>query len=206
MSGRFAISCVHSGCCISTAVLLVTLCSNVQAADIPVYSTVPGSAPIVAPVFPFISEVRAGAYAHDPLSPEKGSADLNAEVLFAKPFRLQGPWDFLMPRPHLGATISFAGRTSAAYAGFNWTYDVTRSIFVEASLGGAVHNGSTSRIVPPHSNAMGCSVTFHESAGLGYRLTERWSVMANIEHFSNAGLCKANRGLTNYGFRVGYSF
>jgi hypothetical protein len=33
-------------------------------------------------------------------------------------------------------------------------------------------------------------------AAVGFRLTERWSVMATIEHMSNAGLCIENRGLT----------
>jgi hypothetical protein len=30
--------------------------------------------------------------------------------------------------------------------------------------------------------------------------------MATVEHMSNAGLCKQNRGLTNYGARIGYRF
>jgi lipid A 3-O-deacylase len=31
-------------------------------------------------------------------------------------------------------------------------------------------------------------------------------VMATIEHLSNAGLCAQNRGLTNIGARIGYTF
>jgi lipid A 3-O-deacylase len=30
--------------------------------------------------------------------------------------------------------------------------------------------------------------------------------MATIEHMSNAGLCPQNRGLTNVGARIGYTF
>ena len=30
--------------------------------------------------------------------------------------------------------------------------------------------------------------------------------MATVEHLSNAGLCANNRGLTNVGLRVGYTF
>ena len=32
------------------------------------------------------------------------------------------------------------------------------------------------------------------------------SLMATIEHSSNAGLCSENRGLTNAGLRLGYRF
>ncbi len=30
--------------------------------------------------------------------------------------------------------------------------------------------------------------------------------MATVEHMSNAGLCANNRGLTNYGGKIGYTF
>ena len=35
---------------------------------------------------------------------------------------------------------------------------------------------------------------------------ESWSLMATIEHYSNAGLCEHNRGMTNFGVRLGYRF
>jgi hypothetical protein len=155
----------------------------------------------------FLSEVRLGTFAHDPLSPEKGSADLNGEILFAKPFTMPGSaWDFLLPRPSVGATLNFAGKTSQAYAGLTWTYDITKSIFVEGSFGGSVNNGKTGIIVPPGHNALGCNLSFRESGSIGYRFNANWSLMGTIEHMSNAGLCTQNRGLTNYGARIGYSF
>jgi lipid A 3-O-deacylase len=154
----------------------------------------------------FVSEVRAGAFVHDPMSPEKGSVDLNGEVLFAKPFNVDPAWSFLVPRPHVGATANFAGKTSQAYAGASWTYDITEKVFAEATFGGSVNNGHTGTIVPPGFNKMGCNASFRESASLGYRLTRDWSVMGTIEHMSNAGLCNENRGLTNAGLRIGYSF
>ena len=30
--------------------------------------------------------------------------------------------------------------------------------------------------------------------------------MGTVEHYSNAGVCDRNRGLTNVGIRLGYSF
>jgi hypothetical protein len=83
---------------------------------------------------------------------------------------------------------------------------VTRSIFTEATLGGAVHDGSTGSAPAPGHNALGCNPLFRESASLGYRINATWSVMAIIEHMSNAGLCAQNRGLTNAGIRLGYAF
>jgi lipid A 3-O-deacylase len=164
------------------------------------------AAPITQPAF-FLSEIRLGTFAHDPLSPEKGSADLAGEILFAKPFSAPGSaWDFLLPRPSIGATINFAGKTSQAFAGLTWTYDITRSIFVEGEFGGSVNNGKTGAIVPAGHNAMGCRASFREAASVGYRFNANWSITATIEHMSNAGLCTQNRGLTNYGARIGYSF
>ena len=58
----------------------------------------------------------------------------------------------------------------------------------------------------PGRNAMGCNWSFRESGSLGYRLTPAWSVMGTVEHMSNAGFCDENRGLTNAGVRVGYTF
>jgi hypothetical protein len=154
-----------------------------------------------------ISEVRLGGLVHDPLSPEAGSVDLSGEVLFVKPFASQDPlWNALLPRPDIGGTANFAGKTSEAYAGFAWDYDVTSRVFVEGGLGGSVNDAHTGLNVPPGYNAMGCNESFRESASLGFRLTQNWSVMGTVEHMSNAGLCPPNRGLTNFGARIGYAF
>ena len=155
----------------------------------------------------FISELRIGGFGHDPWSPEESSANLHGELLFAKPFT---PADlftsYFVPRPHLGGSLNFDGKTSFAFAGLTWTVDITPRVFVEASLGGAVHNGETGKVVPPERNALGCSPLFRESASLGFRLSANWNVMATVEHLSNAGLCDQNRGLTNVGARLGYTF
>jgi hypothetical protein len=156
----------------------------------------------------FLSEIRIGGSLQDPSGPESGSGNIVGEILFAKPILPVDPLvNLLIPRLHVGASVNFAGDTSFAYAGLTWTFDLTTRFFVEGSLGGAVHNGNTSRIIiPPDEAALGCSPLFRESAGVGVRLTQEWSVMASVEHLSNAGLCSQNRGLTNFGLRLGYSF
>lgn len=154
---------------------------------------------------PFVSELRFGVFDHDRWSPEGDSVDLNAEVLFAKPVSVKDPlWALLIPRPHVGGTLNTAGRTSHMYAGFTWGADIYKGLFVEASFGGAVHNGSSRGGLK--QNALGCHVLFRESGSIGYKINQAWSVMATVEHLSNAGLCDQNRGLTNIGARVGYSF
>jgi lipid A 3-O-deacylase len=188
------------------ASLLCLVTTSVFAADI---ARNPVTKPLPAPAQSgsFLSEVRLGAFAHDPASPEKGSVDLNAELLSAKLWSSADPsWSFLIPRAHIGGTANFNGKTSHGYAGLTWNYDIWRGLFIEGSFGGAVHNGETGKSVPRNMNAMGCAVTFRESGSVGYRFTDNLSLMATVEHLSNAGLCKQNRGLTNFGLRVGYTF
>jgi lipid A 3-O-deacylase len=152
-------------------------------------------------------ELRLGVFAHDPWSPEKGGVDINAEGLTPRLFGLENP-NFLplVPRLHAGATVNTAGKTSSVYAGFTWTLDLGEKFFIEGSLGGAFHNGKTGDLIYPDHNALGCSPLFRESASIGYRITPALSVIATVEHLSNSGLCSQNRGLTNAGVRLGYSF
>jgi len=152
---------------------------------------------------PLVDELRLGVFAHDPSSPESGSADLNLEALFAKPWGTDAEW--WLPRPHVGATINFEGKTSTVYAGATWQYNITDWAFLEATFGGSVNNGETSNN-DRDMNALGCHVLFRESASVGFNLTESWRIMGTIEHNSNAGLCDFNRGLTNAGVRLGYKF
>lgn len=156
----------------------------------------------------WLSEVRLGVMAHDPVGSEKGTADINGEVLF-NVFRKSGAsfWDVLVPRAHVGATGNLSGKTSFVYAGFAWTYDIVPWLFVEGAFGGAVHNGPTGPTAPPGLDALGCNPLFHESMSIGFLIAPQWSVMATTEHISNGfGCYGVNKGLTNTGVRVGYRF
>jgi hypothetical protein len=190
-------------CLLSLFCLLSGLTMEAQAAD----------AVALAPALPslardvWISEIRGGAYLHDPTSPENGSVDLNLEVLSVKPFLPADPvLALLVPRFHLGGSLNTAGKTSHVYGGLTWTFDITSKLFVEGAFGVAFHNGDTGRYVPVGHAALGCTPLLREAGSLGYRLDANWTVMATVEHMSNAGLCNANRGLTNYGLKLGYIF
>ena len=157
-----------------------------------------------------LSEFRFGFTAQDPWGVEgrKNSANLTGEILFAKPFTASDLFtSYFIPRPHVGGSLNFDGETSFGYAGLTWTIDITPRFFVEGSLGGAFHDGNTkASFLSQDHQALGCSPLFRESGSVGVRLSANWSVMATIEHLSNAGACSDNRGLTNVGARVGYSF
>ncbi|OYU46950.1 MAG: deacylase [Rhizobiales bacterium PAR1] len=173
--------------------LLLHATSPVLAADIGLRGAAPAGP---------ISELRLGLGAHDPWSPESGTADLRGEILFSKPGSMAET--SLIPRLHLGGALNTGGKTSHAYAGVTWTLDVTQKIFVEASLGGAIHNGEAA--ARPGRSALGCPALFREALGVGYRIDANWSVMGTFEHLSNSGLCRKNRGLTNLGVMLGYRF
>jgi hypothetical protein len=197
------------GGAVGAAVGLALLAGSVNAADlgaVPRYEAAPY---VPAPVrTSFISEVRVGASAHELEGPEKGTWNINGEVLFAKPFTSADLFtSYFIPRPHIGGSLNFDGRTSFAYAGLTWSLDVTPRIFVEGAFGGAVHNGNThSFVTAPDQQALGCSPLFREAGSIGVRLSTQWSLVATVEHLSNAGACDQNRGLTNIGARVGYAF
>jgi lipid A 3-O-deacylase len=170
----------------------------------------PSSGPASTAQPSFISEFRFGLSAQDPWGSEgrDGSANLTSEILFAKPFTASDLFtSYFIPRPHVGGSLNFDGMTSFAYAGLTWTVDVTPNVFVEGSLGGAVHSRKdrSGNALDQHQT-LGCSPLFRESGSVGVRLSANWSLMATVEHLSNAGSCSDNRGLTNIGARVGYSF
>ncbi|WP_457106020.1 acyloxyacyl hydrolase [Methylobacterium sp. P5_C11] len=187
-----------------------------SAADAP-----PRPAAYAPPVQPLsiVSEIRIGGAVQDPGSAEGklpgfSKANVNGEVLFAKPVLSADPfWQAFVPRPTVGGSYNTGGRTSYAYLGATWTLEVfpetfNRRIFLDGFFGGVAHNGWTGpKAETPYGfNTLGCSPMFREAAALGFRLTEHWSIMATIEHMSNAGLCANNRGLTNYGGKIGYTF
>lgn len=152
-----------------------------------------------------LDEVRGGAYAYGVDDPPEGqSLSINVELLTSRlPI---GGQAWFVPRLHVGATINTDDAPSHGYAGFTWTLDVTDWMFVEGTFGGGVHNGDTGSSAPPGESALGCSVLFRESASIGFRFAENWSVVGTVEHLSNADLCDANRGITEAGVRLGYRF
>ena len=150
-------------------------------------------------------EVRLGAFAHSIGGYEKGSYDVNAELLLPRlSTDVSAEYSFLVPRPHIGAMINTNNRTSYAYGGFSWTFNLLPKVFLEPFFGGAVHDGKLTT-TDPTWNALGCRVLFHHGVSIGYRLTDNWSVMGTFAHISNGTLCSRNVGQNDYGVRLGYT-
>ena len=154
-----------------------------------------------------VSEIRLGGSVHEIGGNKEESGAIVGEVLSPKLFTTADLFtSYFVPRVHVGGSMNLGHKTSFAYAGLTWTVDITPNWFVEGTFGGAIHDGHTGPGVDPTRNALGCSPLFRESASIGYRFNANWSIMATVEHLSNAGLCDRNRGLTNLGARIGYTF
>lgn len=162
-----------------------------------------------------LSEIRGGVFVHSADEPGhlfgvfsvERMQDINVELLFDVPAMSSWlAWGEL--RPHLGATVNFGGLESMVYGGVSWTVPIADTpVFVEASLGGALHNGNTLGTAAYPARNLGCGLVFRESVSLGVKLNDNASIMVTAEHASNANLCDhGNRGLTNLGIRFGYRF
>jgi lipid A 3-O-deacylase len=161
---------------------------------------------------PILDEVKIGVLANDIAflgRHVEAGTDVNLEALFKSP-------DFLRvigaPRPDLGVTINSAGETQRGYFGLTWGITLIRSpfgfgegIFLNGSLGGAVHNGFTNSPAPDRKE-LGFPLLFRESVELGFQATPKLSVSAFIEHMSNADLAPHNAGMTDAGARLGVKF
>jgi hypothetical protein len=144
--------------CLIGALLLAALAADAASAE-------PGEVVDLPPgrAFPAIDEVRVGALepVDGPSRDKDGSPDINLEFLLGRfgPQYQNALWNFLRPRLNFGGSISTNGGTNLAYAGLTWEVFLTRRLFVEASFGGAIHDGS--------DTDFGCSVNFRESASVG---------------------------------------
>ena len=159
-----------------------------------------------------VDEVKIGGLAHDVTLGGRhleNGADINLEMLFTPP-------EFLgwlgSPRPHIGADINTEGNTSHGYFGLTWGIMLIQSlfnpgdgIFVNGSLGGAVHDGFT-LTAPPDRKRLGSQILFRESVELGYQFNPTWNVSGYVDHISNANLAPRNAGITSAGARFGFKF
>jgi lipid A 3-O-deacylase len=158
-------------------------------------------------------EARFGLGAANPGGRESGLANLGGEILTPRVATLNDRFaNAFMPRFHLGSSLNLNG-TQYAYAGATWTVDLSRAMFVEASVGAALNNGKTGAAIPENRLNVGCNTGARGAAALGFRLSDRWSLIATLEHFSTTG-CSDNpalgaggpKGPSNFGARLGYTF
>jgi lipid A 3-O-deacylase len=166
------------------------------------------SVPFERPGFFGISELYVGAMAHDTgvfgRSEEDSGPDIDLGVRFGA---LRGEfWDLIAaPRPHVGLHVNTQGDTSQLFAGLTWTFELGYGVFVGADFGLAVHDGEL-RTSDDSKKELGLRILFREAAEIGYRITDRHSVSAVLDHISNGQLADENEGLDNFGLRYSYIF
>lgn len=154
-------------------------------------------------------EARLGLGATNPAGGrESGLMNFSGEILTPRAFALSDRIaSAFVPRFHIGTTATVNG-TNYAYAGATWTFDVSQSVFVEASVGAAINDGKTGLLVPQNRLNVGCNAGGRAAGGVGVRLNDRWNLIATMEHFSTTGCSEREkpRGPANFGARLGYSF
>lgn len=151
-------------------------------------------------------EVRGGVLSYDTgiFSPKEfDGVVINGEFLFRSP-------EFLnilgSPRPYVGFSVAAVDDgVHFGYAGLNWDFYLTNKFYLTGSLGGSV-NTAKNLTSPVGYKALGCNVLFHLAAGVGYDITDDFTVQLYADHFSNANLCSRNMGQEAAGIRLGYRF
>jgi len=115
-------------------------------------------------------EARLGLGAADLGGREGGLLNFGGEFLTPRAVQLDDRFSgALVPRFHIGSSLNFNG-TRYAYAGATWTVDLSKTVFVEASLGAAVNDGKTGPIVPENRLNLGCNAGARGPAAVGVRL------------------------------------
>ncbi|GLQ11517.1 hypothetical protein GCM10007913_34490 [Devosia yakushimensis] len=161
--------------------------------------------------FDLVPEIRAGVFSrgvgdadHSGLFDTGRIEDANVELLFAVPALSPA----LVPaeiRPHLGATFNTDGKESMVYGGLSLTFRLpVLPIFAEASLGGALQNGSMFDSGTPRR--FGCAALLRASGSVGVDVLPGASVMLTAEHYTDGGMCGDSEALTNVGVRAGIRF
>lgn len=157
---------------------------------------------------PFIDEIRFGASGSIQVDDIYEPGPFPWVTLYFDPLERDNASNFgeqlLRPRLNVGAMVSTTGEASQLLAGATWTFDLNESLFIEVGLGGALTNASLDGSAP--GPQVGCPLLFHESIAAGVRIDQHWSLVATVEHSSNANLCDENDGLTYAGLGLGYRF
>jgi lipid A 3-O-deacylase len=151
-------------------------------------------------------EVRFGANSSIESARSSDHGPIGSAEIYLAPFsssRTGVAKILLEPRIQVGVSGG-SGATDQVYTGLNWHVPLTETVFAEFGAGGTVHNGNLDSGSGPR---LGCHLLFREHAALGVKVTDTVSVLATVDHSSNANLCDGpNDGLTHAGLALGLKF
>ena len=108
-------------------------------------------------------------------------------------------------QPYVFGAVNTAGETHYAAAGLSARFG--KRLFVRPGIGIALHSGDNGDFEDPFDDDVefGTSVLFAPELGLGYQVSERFSIEATIVHLSHAQLFgKQNPGIDNVGVRLSW--
>lgn len=163
-------------------------------------------------------ELRVGA-GYSPHEPELGSSVI-IEYLFAPPQALK----FMgSPRPYVSTQLSLDDYTNYVQGGLIWRLMDRPRTYFDLGAGVAVHDGELS--LPRPTDGLSLEENnrrrairdeyiefdrrwvFHATFALGYRLSDRWAVEFEGQHWSNGELgSDTHDGADSLGLRAAYRF
>jgi lipid A 3-O-deacylase len=162
-------------------------------------------------LFGIFDEARFGLVY--PVQPEDDSGvTLSGQLYFSNfvpPYQNYWANALFRPRFHVGGNLATGSDPiNQAYVGLTWDFPVLDRYFIEASLGGTIHDGPLNS--PGDGLDLGCSWLFREAIAVGANITDRWRIIASADHSSHADLCDdgkaGNSGITHAGVYLGYRF
>lgn len=103
-------------------------------------------------------------------------------------------------------SVNTAGGVDYAAAGLGLRIPLSKRIYLQPGLGGAIQDRSALPYqATPHKLYLGSRVLFHLQLALGYRLSDRWAVETSYAHLSHGQLAgPQNPGLDDLGVRLAY--
>jgi len=148
-------------------------------------------------------ELFGGVYVHDIDSPlTKSGIEKGAD------FQLGYRWGKIGKtplQPYLFGAVHTDGETHYAAAGISAKFG--KRLFVRPGIGLAIHSGDNGDFEDPSDDdvELGSSLLFAPELGLGYQVSDRFSVEASIVHLSHGQLFgDQNPGIDNVGVRLSW--
>jgi len=166
----------------------------------------PGLALIAVPAS--AQEVFGGVLAHGVDTPftfdtDEGGVDLQLGYRFG---RISALGFMGAPAPYVISSVHTGGETSFVGAGLSWTVG-KGPVYLRPGIGLIVHDGPKLRINAQRVHTeLGSRVLFEPELGLGYRISERFSLEVQWTHISHARLFNArqNPGIDMIGLRANW--
>jgi hypothetical protein len=148
-------------------------------------------------------ELFGGVYIHDIDSPlTKSGLEKGADL------QLGYRWDRIGKtplQPYVFGAVNTSGETHYAAVGISAKFG--SRLFVRPGVGIALHSGDDGNFENPSDDDIefGSRILFEPELGVGYQVSDRFSVEASIIHLSHARLFgRQNPGIDNVGVRLSW--